>query len=159
MREKIPVLFTITILSVLLISGCTNKSRESSTPTTTPETGGTGGEITTTVKTYIESTGLSGNMKTRIEPTVGKQVSGIITISAIIVPDNTNAVAFSIATTGQTPEQPNLGYDNDPNDGWDYLLDTTTYDNGVYNIYAYAFDATGSGGQLDVTITQVIIQN
>ena len=55
---------------------------------------------------------------------------------------------------------PNLGSDSDGSDGWSYMLDTTTYDNGLHDISGLAFsELTTGAAPLGSATTQVIIKN
>lgn len=113
----------------------------------------------TAIKTVIIAK--AGNTEIVISPSNERVVKGIITITATKVPNETKLVAFAIQGGNIDPIEktgPNIGVDNDGDDGWSYLLDTKKYENDLYSISAIAGKSVGSE-PLGAVTAQVIIQN
>ena len=113
-------------------------------------------------KTEIRVTGLDSELL--ITPSVDNVISGIVTISMTKAPAETKSALFLIVEKGEDFKTvgPNLGIDTDGSDGWSRIVDTTQYENGLYDIATAALDVASPGSGDDpiaMTAAQVIIQN
>lgn len=135
----------VLVLMVLLVllSGCSSETIKSAAQ-----------------KTIIKAKGFGG-VDMVISPSEGKNVKGIVTIELKNVPEAISIAGFFIYLQGeQLQGGPNLGLDMDGSDGWSYILDTTNYDNGVYEVGAVVGESIGEDKDpLGAVTTQIIIQN
>jgi hypothetical protein len=109
-------------------------------------------------KTEIVVEGMNATMV--IEPSVDDVISGMVTITISKAPDETEMAFFAMQKQGADPaeEGPNLGIDTDGSDGWSRLLDTTGFENGLYEIGGFAI-VDPDGDPLGAATAQVVIEN
>jgi hypothetical protein len=101
------------------------------------------------------------NATVRIEPSVDEVVSGIVTITIIEAPDETEMAFFAMRKQGAEDiqeEGPNIGIDTEASDGWSSLLDTTGFENGVYEVSGLAM-ADADSDPLGGATAQVVFEN
>ena len=100
-----------------------------------------------------------------IKPTEDRNVKGIVTLEFTRFPEDIGDAAFAV--TGGDVEDikktgPNIGYDLASSDGLSYIWDTTKFDNGLYQLYAFTYfegDFMNDKDPQNVITTQVIIDN
>jgi len=112
-----------------------------------------------TVKNIAAAKGFGG-ADISVTPSDGNKVSGIVTIS-LEAPADTGVVVFGIQGEGiEDTGAPNLGLDADGSDGWNHILDTTQYQNGVFSIYGVSAVSFEEGQEPTGSASvQVIIEN
>ena len=101
------------------------------------------------------------NATVRVEPSVDNAISGIVTITITEAPDGTVMAFFTMRKQGAEDTQvegPNIGIDTDASDGWSSLLDTSGFENGVYEVSGLAM-AGPDDDPLGGATAQVLIQN
>ena len=98
------------------------------------------------------------NSSVTIAPSVDNVLSGTVTVTLEDAPDGTNLAFFTIAGPGISEEGPNLGIDSDSSGGWSRIVDTTEYENGVYDIGALAMPSADDN-PLGTATAQVVIEN
>lgn len=101
------------------------------------------------------------NASVLIEPSVDNVISGVVTITVTEAPNETNMAFFAMVKQGAEDLKetgPNLGIDSDGSDGWSKLLDTTQYENGLYEISGLTMIDSDSN-PLGTATAQVMIQN
>ena len=145
MKKEFVILGISIMLLVIGLSGCTETD-------TTPKT-----EIRT------EGSGVSDGMEMVISPSVGNEISGVVTISLTKVPDETLYVSFAMTGPGlsDTGIDSFIGLNIDESAGWSVTLNTNDYSNNTYTIVGYAF-ATQHGGDsnpLGFVQTEVVLKN
>ena len=166
----------LTLIILIFITGCADKIKEiaeerlpGQETQIVPEEKVTTAEPTKEPekpKIEIIATGRTG-MELVISPSADRVIKGIVTITINKVPPGTKYVGFYLEggdagdaeDTGDGP--PNLGLDNNGNDGWSLAVDTTVYDNNKYRIFALTF-AEEPSAEVEPTgtvQTEVVINN
>jgi uncharacterized protein (UPF0333 family) len=107
-------------------------------------------------KTEIKVQGQNATLV--ISPSVDKEISGTVTVTVTQAPEGTKMALFTIQGGDVKVTGPNLGIDSDGSDGWSRIVDTTKYDNGVYEIAGLP-STTSEGNPLGRAVAQVIIKN
>jgi hypothetical protein len=95
-----------------------------------------------------------------IRPLNGNNASGIVTATVNNAPEGTKMVAFVITgSDGDVSNAgPNLGYDTSASDGWTRIIDTTKYENGLYEVSGLP-TTSADANPLTLVSAQVIIEN
>jgi len=147
------------IVLILIVGGVyffmVNNDEE--TTETTTNTAATTNTAPTEPATKITGKGFNDTIIT-IEPSEDKTISGIVTITMTNAPEETKAGFFAMVNKGEQVDTPNLGIDQDDSDGWSWILDTSEYENGVYEISSIAA-LDGDSSPLGNATAQVIIEN
>jgi hypothetical protein len=116
-------------------------------------------EEPTAPDTEIRSQGY--NAEVVIEPSSDNVISGIVTIRVTKAPAETEMAFFAIVGNGSESIEttgPNLGIDSDVSDGWSRLLDTTEYEDGLYEVAGLAM-SSANDDPIGMASAQVMIQN
>ena len=154
------LLLGISLLTMIILAGCGPKPQPSaqeefqgeSVPPAEPDP----------PKIEIRAKGF-GDTELVISPSVDKTISGIVVLTMSQVPPGTKLVAFALEGNGIPSIKetgPNLGTDTDGSDGWIWLFDTTSYDNGLYDVSGIVFSDLSTGvPPLGAAKLQVIIKN
>jgi hypothetical protein len=135
------------IIGMLLLSGCGSETSSTEKVNTEPAA----------PKTEITATGM-GDTTIVVSPSVDKTIKGTVTIDLTKVLSNTKIAAFGVTKQGEE----GLGtpvFDREGSDGWSYILDTTTYPNGVYTISGITGDELEDDGPDGFVQVQAIIEN
>ncbi len=104
-----------------------------------------------------------------ISPTLETTISGIVTIEATSVPEGTGLVKFIVRpsdiTMGGSMSASDLAQvdqyrDTSDSDGWSTIVDTSSYENGVFSVDIMAMlPGDEDGDPLDMATTQVQVEN
>lgn len=144
------IILSLVIGGIFLYQGCSSQQ----TPSTTESAG-----APASPKTEVRVQGQ--NAEVLIEPSVDDVISEVVTITVTEAPSGTNMAFFAMHKQGAEDVKetgPNLGIDNDGSDGWNRLLDTTQFENGVYEISGLAMSDADSN-PLGAATAQVVIEN
>ncbi len=136
---KLKMMFLLVSLLVV-VSGCININLDKTTEGVSTPSAETGEPKSVPVKTEIKVRG--ENLEMIISPAPDKVIKDAVTIFATKVPSDTSTVGFGIGGPGIEPLEktgPNLGYDYDGSDGWNFEFDTNSYPNGEYTLAVIAF--------------------
>jgi len=148
----------VVALAALALGACSSDDTSETASTPTAEATEQP-EATQLPATEIRVEGQSASML--IEPSVDNVVSGVVTIAVTEPPSETEMVFFVIVGQGIEDTEitgPNLGIDQDGGDGWSRLLDTTDYDNGLFEISGLPMSDPDSD-PLGIVSAQVLIEN
>ena len=98
--------------------------------------------------------------KLKVDPIKGNDVSGTISITLTEVPEGTKMVGFVVLKNGENVKDvgPKMQRDTDESDGWTWLVDTTAYENGLYEISALP-SADADSNPLSLVKKQIMIKN
>lgn len=109
-------------------------------------------------KTEVRANGF--NAEVLVEPSVGNVISGVVTVRVTKAPEGTKIALFAMSKQGADVKTtgPNLGVDSDGSDGWSRIVDTTRFENGIYDISGIA-GVDGNSDPLGVATAQVIVEN
>ena len=120
-------------------------------------------EETQQCATEVRVTGRTGLSEMLITPTIDKNVKGVITVELTKAPDETKAVIFVLKKGKINVKEglgPDIPIDQDKNDGWSILYDTTEYENGLYEVAAIVGEGFADDQPpLDAVGTQIVINN
>ena len=99
-------------------------------------------------------------LKAVISPSVGNTLSGDIVIKLETFPKETGFIAFALVPSKEQFDFNShvVGMDIDAKNGWDFELDTLTFENGTYNLAIFSLKEPGQP-PLEIASTKVIIKN
>ncbi len=111
------------------------------------------------VRNEIEEKGYNSTIN--ISPSQNDVVFGTVTVTGLNLPEETKHVGFAISESFDTLGSggPNLGFDSDGSDGWNFSFNTTEYENGVYYLALFAFQDDSTSNPIGVTNVQLEIRN
>ncbi|MFC1723626.1 lipoprotein [Nanoarchaeota archaeon] len=137
-------IFILAIIALMLLSlGCGQKQTQDA-KTATPEK---------TTQTEIKAIGQGATIV--ISPTIGKNVKGMITLTLTEMSADAKIISFAMERSGGEPIV--LGQAN--SDDWSILVDTTLYENGLYDIGGVTFTSSSSREPIGMARTQILIDN
>ena len=156
----------IAIIGLIIIGGCSQEqSPAETTPAPTQQPSATN-TPTPTEQPQTEIELENDGLKSKISPTEGKKVSGVITVSVNNFPSETAKLLVMISPQGlqgDLDNNPNVMMEwiGQPTAGQEILLDTTKVENGVYNLGVCAApeEAPENYPWIAVVQTQLIVEN
>jgi len=183
---KSGILIIAVILLVLISSGCIGGEQtrlptcsDCPTPSTYSDCTGEAVKIRTNYRCSAETSyacesyteekqckteiALTGNMGATVSPSIEEKVKGVIKIETKTVPEGTNVVAYYLAGNNLPPIEGSqrISWATNQGDVWTGFIDTTGYENGLYDIAVLTTsnEAWGDGSPEGYAMGKILISN